>query len=125
MATSIYRDYPPSKGNEEALKAERGRRWSRLFPILRNARQELALAEAEKAAAQEELREAEAAVEDHEYSKLLAARDAARERAKEAKARSRRELESTRQVAEDVPSPSSVHRREFDRQYEEWLQASR
>ena len=120
----IYRDYPTSEGNEKVLEAERGRRWRRLFPALRSARQGLAQAEAEKAAAQEELREAEAAVEDHEYSKLLAARDAARKRAKDAESRNRQALEATRQVAEGVPSPSAVARREFDRQYEEWLQAN-
>ena len=121
----VYHDYQPNKGNEEDLKAERDRRWRRLFPVLRSARQELARAEAEKAAAQQELREAEAAVEDHEYAKLLAARDAARKRAKDAEARNRRELDGAAQVAEGVPSPSSVERREFDRQYEEWLQENR
>ncbi len=112
----------PREGNEERRKAELRKVWRGVFPQLDAAREELAAAEAGETAAEAELREAEAAVEDHEYSRLLAAREAASQRAKEAKARRRRASDSIQRVSEAVPSsPYGYDGREsFDREHAEW-----
>lgn len=112
---------PVQEGNERAV-AERRKRWRVLFPRLDSARDELAAAKSGQEAAKADLREAETAVEEHEYSRLLAVREAARKRVEEAEARRRQASDTINEVSGGVPfSPyGPAGRQEFDRQHAEW-----
>ena len=107
-------------GPDERRAEARRKRWRGIFPILRSARENLASAEAEAKTAAEGLREAEAALEAHEYTRLVAARDAARKRVGAAKKGASSSLETIRNLA--IPgSPYGPDGRDaFDRAYAEW-----
>ena len=106
--------------NEERRAAARDKLWRGIFPILRGAREGLASAEADAETAAEELREAEAALEAHEYTRLVAARDAARKRVGAA----RESVSSSMETIRNLRIPASPYgpdgRDAFDRAFAEW-----
>ena len=105
-----------TEAERESARLETWRR--SLFPALRSARRDLDSAEAAHAAAEAELGEADEALREHEYHRLLAAKAAARERLAQAEARRSRALDSVRRAGEARPTGAAGSK--FDREYAEW-----